>query len=139
MIPREFKEHLKHREGYRDEVYLDTLGKPTCGVGHLLTEQECRQYDVGERVPQHVIDRWLEQDTEVAWQAALMQSQDLGIDSFEFTVALGSVNFQLGTRWMNSFLQLTELYKIEIIMKLLDRFQQVLEEMVNLVGWNKLQ
>ena len=103
MIPREFKEHLKHREGYRDEVYLDTLGKPTCGVGHLLTEQECRQYDVGERVPQHVIDRWLEQDTEVAWQAALMQSQDLGIDSFEFTVALGSVNFQVGTSWMNKF------------------------------------
>ena len=98
-----FLEHLKHREGFRHEVYLDTLGKPTCGVGHLLTEQECRQYDVGERVPSHIISRWLEEDADLAWRAAAQQVQDLGIDNPAFIVALGSVNFQLGTRWMNKF------------------------------------
>ena len=30
-------EHMKLREGYKNEVYLDTLDKPTCGIGHLLT------------------------------------------------------------------------------------------------------
>ena len=29
--------------------------------------------------------------------------QDLNIEKPEFIVALGSVNFQLGTRWMNKF------------------------------------
>ena len=33
-------EHMKLREGYREDVYLDTLGKPTCGIGHLLTKEE---------------------------------------------------------------------------------------------------
>ena len=37
-----FLEHLELREGNIDHVYLDTLGKPTCGVGHLLTEEECK-------------------------------------------------------------------------------------------------
>ena len=27
-------EHMKLREGYKNEVYLDTLDKPTCSIGH---------------------------------------------------------------------------------------------------------
>ena len=29
---------VKHHEGYRNKVYLDTLGKRTVGVGHLCVE-----------------------------------------------------------------------------------------------------
>jgi lysozyme len=29
-------EQIKRHEGYRDHVYLDTLGNPTCGWGHHL-------------------------------------------------------------------------------------------------------
>ena len=43
-----FLEHLEHREGNEECVYLDTLGKPTCGVGHLLTERERQVYQVGD-------------------------------------------------------------------------------------------
>ena len=50
----EFLQHLEHREGNVDYVYLDTLGKPTCGVGHLLTQEECRQYNVGDTVSQRL-------------------------------------------------------------------------------------
>ena len=32
------KESIKHHEGYRNKVYLDTLGKRTVGVGHLCVE-----------------------------------------------------------------------------------------------------
>ena len=31
-------ESVKQHEGYRNKVYLDTLGKRTVGVGHLCTE-----------------------------------------------------------------------------------------------------
>ena len=99
----EFLQHLEHREGNVDHVYLDSLGKPTCGVGHLLTEQECRQYDVGERVSQRIRDNWLDQDAQRSWEAAAQQMQELNIRDPEFIVALGSVNFQLGTNWMNKF------------------------------------
>ena len=31
-------ESVKRHEGYRNKVYLDTLGKRTVGVGHLCVE-----------------------------------------------------------------------------------------------------
>jgi len=98
-----FLEHLELREGNIDHVYLDTLGKPTCGVGHLLTEEECKLYKVSENVDKKIRDKWLEEDAQKAWDAAVQQLQDLNIADLEFIIALGSVNFQLGTSWMNKF------------------------------------
>ena len=98
-----FTEHLRLREGYREEVYLDTLDKPTCGTGHLLSPEENAQYAVGDTIDTAVLDRWLEEDADLAWNAAAQQLQDLNIEKPEFIVALGSVNFQLGTQWMNKF------------------------------------
>ena len=98
-----FLEHLELREGNEECVYLDTLGKPTCGVGHLLTERERKFYQVGDEVSEEQRNSWLEQDAAKAWEAAAQQIQDLDIEDTDFIVALGSVNFQLGTRWMNKF------------------------------------
>ena len=43
------KERIKKHEGFRNTVYLDSLGKATIGYGHLLTEdddfEEGIQYD----------------------------------------------------------------------------------------------
>jgi|TARA_R100001443_G_scaffold114274_1_gene130081 GH24 family phage-related lysozyme (muramidase) len=33
----ELKERIKIHEGYRDTIYLDSLGKKTIGYGHLIT------------------------------------------------------------------------------------------------------
>tara|TARA_R110002020_G_scaffold431932_1_gene642006 strand:- start:361 stop:822 length:462 start_codon:yes stop_codon:yes gene_type:complete len=98
-----FLEHLELKEGNVEYVYLDTLGKPTCGVGHLLTEEECKLYKVYENVDKEIRDQWLEEDAKKAWEAAAQQMQDLRIEDPEFIIALGSVNFQLGTRWMDKF------------------------------------
>jgi len=98
-----FLEHLELREGNEECVYLDSLGKPTCGVGHLLTEKERQVYQVNEEVSEEQRTVWLEQDAVKAWEAAAQQLQDLGIEDPEFIIALGSVNFQLGTRWMDKF------------------------------------
>ena len=100
---KEFLEHLEVREGNVDHVYLDTLGNPTCGVGHLLSIEECGEYEISQNVSQTTRNKWLEEDAEKAWNAAVQQIQDLKIDSLEFIVALGSVNFQLGTHWMDKF------------------------------------
>ncbi len=100
---KDFLKHLEYREGNVDHVYLDTLNKPTCGVGHLLSIEECGEYEIGQNVSQTTRDKWLEEDAQKAWDAAAQQIQDLAIEDPKFIVALGSVNFQLGTRWMNKF------------------------------------
>jgi len=98
-----FLEHLELREGNIDHIYLDSLGKPTCGVGHLLTERERQVYQVGDEVSEEQRTVWLEEDAAKAWEAAAQQIEDLGIETAEFIIVLGSVNFQLGTRWMDKF------------------------------------
>ena len=98
-----YLEHLELREGNEECVYLDSLGKPTCGVGHLLTERERQVYQVGDEVSEEQRTVWLEHDAAKAWEAAAQQMEDLNIEDVEFIIALGSVNFQLGTKWMNKF------------------------------------
>ena len=39
-----FLSHLSEREGFREDVYLDSLGKLTGGTGHLLTVLERAEY-----------------------------------------------------------------------------------------------
>jgi GH24 family phage-related lysozyme (muramidase) len=94
-----FLKHLKMREGFENKVYLDSLGKPTVGVGHLLTEEQNKKYKVGDIVPDNILDKWLEEDSLKAWKAALKQSEDLDINDLDFIDSLASVNFQLGTNW----------------------------------------
>ena len=40
----EYMAHLKDREGFRSDVYKDSLGKLTAGTGHLLTADELTEY-----------------------------------------------------------------------------------------------
>ena len=34
------REEIAEDEGCKYEVYLDHLGLPTCGIGHLITESD---------------------------------------------------------------------------------------------------
>ena len=99
----EFLEHLELREGNVEYVYLDSLGKLTCGVGHLLTQDECSLYYIDQVIDKEIRNQWLKEDAKKAWNAAAQQMQDLDIEDTDFIIALGSVNFQLGTHWMNKF------------------------------------
>ena len=103
MIYKTFLDHLKLRECYREEVYLDTLGNPTCGVGHVLSSAENAQYAIGDVIKADILDTWLSEDAEKAWSSAAQQLHDLGINNMDFLLALGSVNFQLGTNWQHKF------------------------------------
>ncbi|MCB9234801.1 MAG: hypothetical protein H6581_24320 [Bacteroidia bacterium] len=102
-VPHEVIEHLKLREGWRTKVYLDSLGKPTVGLGHLMLPEQSAQYKVGDRVPDDVLEKWAEQDSKKAYDAAVAQAKEAGIGSQAFVNALASVNFQLGTRWYTIF------------------------------------
>lgn len=98
--------HLRLREGDRERVYLDSLGKLTCGVGHLLTSGEVEEYPWGVIVPEDIRNEWLRKDCDVAIEAARRQVKELGLVGSAREImlnALVSVNFQLGTSWRRKF------------------------------------
>ena len=95
--------HMKLREGYKEEVYLDTLDKPTCGIGHLLTKDEQEKYKVGDIVDEKIINKWFEEDIEQALVACNEQCVKLEVFDKDFKIALTSVNFQLGSKWYKKF------------------------------------
>lgn len=97
--------HLKLREGFRPTTYLDTLGKPTGGTGHLLSTAEQKKYPEGTEIPEEVTSKWLKEDSAKAITAAETQVKELpqteGSDKLK--EALVSVNFQMGTNWRRKF------------------------------------
>lgn len=100
-IKQKIYEHLILREGVRNVVYKDSLGKPTGGVGHLILPSD--NLSVGDTISTDTVERWLKEDSETAFQAALKQAKEIGIETDDFIIALTSVNFQLGSGWVRKF------------------------------------
>ncbi len=96
-----FLNHLHDREGYRNTVYRDSLGKLTVGVGHLVKPGE--NFQEGQKISDAQVRELLEGDAKKAYRAAIEQANELGINDSNFVVALGSVNYQLGTGWRSKF------------------------------------
>ena len=61
------RKHIADSEGRERSVYLDSLGKRTGGIGHLL---EGTAWRVGDPISDEQIDAWFEQDLEHAVAAA---------------------------------------------------------------------
>jgi GH24 family phage-related lysozyme (muramidase) len=91
-------EHLlRMREGVRTKVYLDSLKKPTVGIGHLVVPAD--NLKVGDEITDRQVSEFFRKDSAKAVAAAKTQAAKAGIKDPSFLVYLGSVNFQLGTRW----------------------------------------
>jgi lysozyme len=58
-----FRDELKRDEGVKNEIYLDHLGLPTCGIGHLITEWD-NEYgqEVGTPVAEERVNELFEKD-----------------------------------------------------------------------------
>ena len=96
-------DHIKLREGYKNVVYFDTLGKPTGGIGHLLTSEEKKTYPVGCPLKESVIKEWYDNDIQKSLDACNYQCKILNINDIYFNIALTSVNKQY--YWFRKFHQ----------------------------------
>ena len=68
----ELLEQLKEDEGVKYEVYLDHLGYPTCGIGHLIKEEdEESEYEVGDEVSEERVIELFRQDIGIACRDAV--------------------------------------------------------------------
>lgn len=54
----ELKKDLIAAEGRETRVYRDSLGYPTCGIGHLLTDDELDKFPLGTDVSDEQIGIW---------------------------------------------------------------------------------
>ena len=61
----QLREELKVDEGVKYEIYLDHLGLPTCGIGHLITDQDLEHgLEVGTKVDEERVNELFDQDVE---------------------------------------------------------------------------
>ena len=95
-------ESVKKHEGYRNKVYLDTLGKRTVGVGHLCVEdfwEDDKEYD------EKFLMTILEHDLQTAIKSAKQLIEDFGCDDLDEQAEeiLIEMVFQLGKTGVSKF------------------------------------
>ena len=92
-------ESVKRHEGYKNHVYLDTLGKRTVGVGHLCVEDF---WEDGKEYEEKFLMDILQKDL----QSAIDQSEDMCKDlkiSDDAKFILIEMIFQLGGNGVSKF------------------------------------
>ena len=95
-------ESVKKHEGYRNKVYLDTLGKRTVGVGHLCVEdfwEDDKEYE------EKFLMTILEHDLETAIKGAkelMTEHGCLDIDDVAEEIIIEMI-FQLGKTGVSKF------------------------------------
>ena len=95
-------ESVKKHEGYRNKVYLDTLGKRTVGVGHLCVEdfwEDDKEYE------ESFLMTILEHDLQTAIKGAkdlMSENGCMDIDEIAEEIIIEMV-FQLGKTGVSKF------------------------------------
>ena len=95
------RDHLIRHEGRRNDVYKDSLGVLTVGIGHKVTAADGLRF--GQRITDAQIDALFETDIAQAFAAAKSQALELRKYNADMIAALTSVNFQLGIYWRSKF------------------------------------
>lgn len=76
----EFFIFLEQEEGYRENMYLDTGGAPTIGIGHLLTRSERSSGKI------------FIHGAPIRWESGLSREQVWGLAEADTTKAVEAVN-----------------------------------------------
>jgi len=99
MTNNKLLESVKKHEGYRNKVYLDTLGKRTVGVGHLCVEDF---WEDGKEYEESFLMEILEKDLQSAIDQADDMCKNLKIsDDAKFIIT--EMIFQLGGNGVSKF------------------------------------
>ena len=90
---------VRKHEGYRNKVYLDTLGKRTVGVGHLCVEDF---WEDGKEYEEKFLMTILEHDLQTAIKSAEKLCEGLKI-SDDAKIIIIEMIFQLGGNGVSKF------------------------------------
>ena len=102
------KKELRFEEGYRDEVYLDSRGFKTIGIGHLVKSYD--NFVQGKKYPRKVIEKIFNYDVKICTQDAYNLCKNLDIKE-EAVLIIAHMCFQLGRTKTAKFVKMFEALK----------------------------
>jgi|TARA_X000001316_G_C898143_1_gene17331 GH24 family phage-related lysozyme (muramidase) len=104
-ITDELKARVTSAEGIVDHVYLDSLGKATIGIGHLIKPHEKERFPEGKKISREEIDELFDLDiNRAAAGADLLIEEKVGHDlPTHIEHVIVEMVFQLGTQGVRNF------------------------------------
>ena len=114
-ITDELRARVTSAEGIVDHVYLDSLGKATIGIGHLIQPHERDRFPEGKKISREEIDELFDIDiNRAAAGADLLISECIG---HELPQHIGEVIvemvFQLGTQGVRNFKKMWKAMRVK--------------------------
>ena len=108
------REELKIDEGCKYEIYLDHLGLPTFGIGHLVTERDPEyQKEVGTVVDEIRVNEVFEQDIGVTIDECKILFVDWSNLPEEVKLITANMMFNMGRPRLSKFKKMIQAIKDE--------------------------
>ena len=105
----QLREELKVDEGVKYEIYLDHLGLPTCGIGHLITDQDPEHgLEVGTKVDEERVNELFDEDIQVTIQECKYLYNDFDDLPEEAQRIIANMMFNLGRPRLSRFLKMKQ-------------------------------
>ena len=106
------REELKTDEGCKYEIYLDHLGLPTFGIGHLITESDPEyQKEVGTVVDEIRVNEVFEQDIQVTVDECKILFVDWSNLPEEVKLITANMMFNMGRPRLSKFKKMIQAIK----------------------------
>ena len=105
----QLRETLKVDEGVKNEIYLDHLGLPTCGIGHLITEDDPEHgLDVGTHIDDERVNELFDQDVQVTLGECRLLYEDFDNLPEEAQQIIANMMFNMGRPRLSKFKKMKE-------------------------------
>jgi len=100
----QLRNELEIDEGVKYEIYLDHLGLPTCGIGHLIVEGD-EEYgqEVGTPVSEERVAELFEQDVQVTIDECERLYSDFSELPDEVQLIIANMMFNMGFPRLSQF------------------------------------
>ena len=105
----QLRETLKVDEGVKNEIYLDHLGLPTCGIGHLITEDDPEHgLEVGTYIDEERVNELFDQDVQVTLGECRLLYEDFDDLPEEAQQIIANMMFNMGRPRLSKFKKMKE-------------------------------
>ena len=100
----QFRDELKRDEGVKYEIYLDHLGLPTCGIGHLITEWDTEyNAEVGTPVSEERVNELFEKDLATTIDECRLIYSDFDVLPVKVQHIVANMMFNMGRPRLSRF------------------------------------
>ena len=100
----QLRETLKVDEGVKNEIYLEHLGLPTCGVGHLIRQSDPEYgLEVGTHIDDERVNELFDQDVQVTLGECRLLFQNFDNLPEEVKQVCANLMFNMGRPRLSRF------------------------------------